>query len=82
MKIVNDVFETGKQYIGRINGVLLEVAYQKRIPTRFKDIPGTWERLQEPCAFADVIGFKDCETGKIYETNIDNAKRLLLDKIG
>ena len=85
MEIVNSNFEVDERYVGRTNGVILEVTYKKRVPTRFREFSGSnpWyiDRERVPYAFAEVIGFLDVSTGKVYEVGLETAKRLLLDKM-
>lgn len=63
-KIINDCFHVGETYIGEIDGSVLDVV---RIADAFD---GSGKR----------ITFKDRKTGRISQTTVEWAKRLLLRK--
>ena len=74
--IMNEDFKVGDKFIGLINGVRLIV---KKIGLRKGYGTESGNIRQDNITY---ITFQDTNTGKTYETNLSNAKRLLLKRNG
>ena len=67
-------FKIGQRYIGEVNGALLEVKYIKRVPkNRYRE--------DAPRTYSDVVGLEDVKTCKVWETELETAKRLILREV-
>lgn len=75
MKIINDRFEVGQKYRGMVNGVVLTVAKIQEAGTY--ETPQGWQITVS----RTQIHFRDKKNGAIFHTELETAKRLLLELV-
>lgn len=67
MKIRNSEFHVGEKYRLDIGGHLLEITYIR--PRKYTH------------GVRDVIGLRDCETGKVYEQDYGWCRYLMMERV-
>ena len=72
MKIINDHFKVGQEYVGMMNGTPFTVV-KIQPPGRYENKYGYFDTVKRT-----LIHFRDENTGRVYIKELETAKRLLL----